>query len=405
MKTRLKRIGLGLLAMIVASVIWLPCVHFFFRKPVTEFRAASGISPMAAALAARHLKLWTDPALRQVELRRMRGSNAEWDFMGRSFLVWSLANVGLRDPAQKAVCLATMDRIIDETLAVEREQGMYHFLMGYARTSPYVVQPARSLFVDGEIALMLAARRALEEKEDYKPLLAERVNLIADGLAEHRVLESYPNECWMFDHAVALAALRLADGLDGTDHSAVIRDWLEFAKQHLLHRETGLLVSSFTTDGTPLDGPEGSSIWLVAHCLQVLDPEFARDQYDRARRELAQNHCGFGSAREWPVSWHGPADVDSGPIIPGLNISAGSSGLALVGAAAFGDDAYLVSLVATLDFAAFPEQRAGELKYCASNQVGDAVMLYAAVLGPLWEKVEAGSPTVGLTQRSQRTQR
>jgi hypothetical protein len=405
MQARLKRIGLGLVALAIASVVWLPCVHWFFQKPVAEFRAASGISPMATALAARHLKLWTDPALREVELRRMRGSNAEWDFMGRSFLVWSLVNVGLRDPSQKAVCLATMDRIIDKTLKIEREQGMYHFLMGYAKASPYVVQPARSLFVDGEIALMLAARRTLEEKEEFKPLLAERLKWISDGLAERHVLESYPNECWTFDHAVALAALRLADNLNGTDHSAVIRDWLGFAKQHLVHRETGLLVSSFTTDGTPLDGPEGSSLWLVAHCLQVLDPEFARDQYGRARRELGQNHCGFGSAREWPMSWHGPADIDSGPIIPGLNISAGSSGLALVGAASFGDDAYLDSLVATLDFAAFPERSAGELRYCASNQVGDAVMLYAAVLGPLWEKVEAGRPTAGLTQRTQRTQR
>jgi hypothetical protein len=191
----------------------------------------------------------------------------------------------------------------------------------------------------------------------------------------------------MFDHAVALAAVRLADRLDGTDHSAVIRNWLAFAKEKLVHRETGLLVSSFTVDGTPLDGPEGSSIWLVAHCLQALDPEFARDQYERARTELRQTHCGFGSAREWPASWHGPADVDSGPIVPVLNISAGSSGLALVGAAAFGDEAFLKSLVATLDFAAFPERKEGELRYCASNQVGDAVLLYAAVLGPLWEQV------------------
>ncbi len=71
-----------------------------------------------------------------------------------------------------------------------------------------------------------------------------------------------------------------------------------------------------------------------------------------------------------------------------LNISAGSSGLALVGAAAFDDDDYLAKLAATLDFAAFPKRERGELKYCASNQVGDAVMLYATVLGPLWAKAE-----------------
>jgi uncharacterized protein YjaG (DUF416 family) len=36
--------------------------------------------------------------------------------------------------------------------------------------------------------------------------------------------------------------------------------------------------------------------------------------------------------------------------------------------------------------AAFPSRKNGQLKYCASNQVGDAALLYARVLGPLWER-------------------
>jgi len=36
-----------------------------------------------------------------------------------------------------------------------------------------------------------------------------------------------------------------------------------------------------------------------------------------------------------------------------FNISAGSSGMAFIGASAFGDEKFLSSLAATLDFAAF----------------------------------------------------
>src|SRR5262245_48970992 len=133
MRASLKRIGFGIVALVVACGIWLPCVHLFFERPVTEFRAATGLSPKGKALAARQLKLWTDPASLEVELRRMRGSNAEWDFMGRSFFVWSLANIGLRDAAQKPACLEAMDRIIAETLKLEHEKGMCHFLMNYAK--------------------------------------------------------------------------------------------------------------------------------------------------------------------------------------------------------------------------------------------------------------------------------
>jgi hypothetical protein len=391
--SRGKRFLVGLAALVIATAIWIPSVHFLFVKPTSNFHGADGLSPKARELAERQLRLWTEPNLREQELQRLRASNAEWDFMGRSFLVWSLANMGLREPAAKQTYLETMDRIIEETLRLEKKEGIYIFLMPYAKGRPYVVQPARSLFLDGEIALMFAARRALEEKPEYKPLLTGRVNLMAEGLQRnpHRVLESYPDECWMFDHCVALAAIKLADHLDGSDHSALLHDWVAMAKTKLVHRESGLLVSSFTTDGVPLDGPEGSTIWMVAHLLQPVDEAFARDQYERARKELGEVTMGFGYAHEWPQSWPGPEDIDSGPIIPVLKISAGSSGMAFIGASAFNDEKFLSALAATLDFAAFPSRKSGALKYCASNQVGDAALLYAATLGPLWGKIKSSS--------------
>jgi len=267
MSSRLRNRLVGFGTLILAGLIWLPCLHFLFAGRASSFKNNDGLSPQAKALAKRQLEVWTDPALRDREMRKMRASNAEWDFMGRSFLVWSLANMGLREPSSKPLYLETMDRILDETLRLEQERGMYFFLMPYAKGRKYVSQPAHSLFLDGEIALMLASRRMLEEKPSFKSPLTERVNAIADRLRHtpRLVLESYPDECWMFDHVVALAALRMADALDGSDHSELIRDWLMMARQKLVHRESGLLISSFTTDLHPLDGPEGSTLWMVAH--------------------------------------------------------------------------------------------------------------------------------------------
>jgi hypothetical protein len=392
MKPRFEKFGAGLAALLMALVLWLPCLHLLFARPVSAFYTPVGLSPKARELAARHIQLWADPRLREQELNRMRVSNAEWDFMGRSYLVWALANMGLRDPAMKPACLQTMDRIIDETLRLEKEKGIYFFLMPYAKDRPYVVRPARSLFLDGEIALMLASRRVLEEKPEYKPLLTGRVNLIVNGLqhSPRLALESYPDECWTFDHVVALAAIRTADYLDGGDHTKLIRDWVAMAKKKLIHKGSGLLVSSYALDDTPLIGPEGSSLWMLAHGLQLVDADFARDQYGRTRRELGRTTLGFSYAREWPDSWTGPADIDSGPIIPFFQISAGSSGMAFIGASAFGDNPFLATLNTTINFAGFPTRKHGALKYCASNQVGDAALLYAATLGPVWEIVKAG---------------
>jgi hypothetical protein len=379
----------GLLCLLLATVLWLPCVHWFFAPGLASLPRPDGVSPRARELAARHLHLWTDPELRQRELSRMRRRNAEWDFMGRSFLVWSLVEMGLREPGSRQAHLAVIDRILDETLRLERDEGIHFFLMPYSRARPFVEQPARSLFLDSEIALMLGLRRLLEEKGELGLPLRERVEAMIARMRRNEALaaESYPDECWLFDHAIALAAIRIADHVDGGDHSPFLREWVANARMKLTHPATGLLVSSFTTDGTHLDGPEGSSIWAAAHFLRIVDEDFARDQYRRARAELGRELLGFAWSREWPASWRGALDVDSGAVIPVLEVSAGGSGLAFVGAGSFGDGDYFAGLQATLEFAAFPLRRAGRLRYCASNQVGDAVLLYASVLGPAWDRI------------------
>ncbi len=389
LKTRLKRAGLALAAFLIAAAIWLPCIHFFYRTPVSDFYQASGISPKARELAARHLQLWTEPKLRDLELQKMRAINAEWDFMGRTFLVWSLANMGLREPEMKTQYLPVIDQIIEETIKIEREKGIYAFLMPYAKDRPYFIQPAHSLFLDGEIALMMGARRMLQEQPSYKQPMTERLALIEKRMRSNKLMamESYPNECWSYDQSVALVAFKVADHLDGSDHSALSKNWIAIAKDRLVDKKSGLLLSSYELDGTPIYGPEGSTIWMVAHCLQVVDEPFARDQYDRARKELGRITLGFGYGLEWPASWEGPMDVDSGMVIPGLGVSAGSSGMAFIAASSFQDWDFLQSLATTLDMAAFPVKQNGRLKYCASNQVGDAAMLYASVLGPLWERL------------------
>ncbi|MBI4660950.1 MAG: hypothetical protein HY735_19115 [Verrucomicrobia bacterium] len=69
--------------------MWLPLAHRCFTKSPDQYFAIQGIPPKAEQLAARHIQLWSDPAFKVHELERMRRSNAEWDFMGRSYLVWT----------------------------------------------------------------------------------------------------------------------------------------------------------------------------------------------------------------------------------------------------------------------------------------------------------------------------
>lgn len=382
----------GIFALALAAVLWFSVVARLFDQPEENYLSADRIAPLGRAIAARHIRFWTDPELRRLELEKMRSRNAEWDFMARCFFVWSLANMGLREPSLKAEVLPVMDTIIDETIRLEKEHGIHFFLMPYGKYSEFKMQPPRSIFIDGEIGLMLGLRRLLEDKAEYRDLHRERIEVMLDRMQKGAVLcaESYPDECWLFCNSIGLAAIKVGDYLDGTDHSEFFARWLASAKANLLDKETGILVSAYDLSGKNVsDGPEGSTIWLVTHCLQLIDPEFAKEQYWLARKHLKADFLGFGYAYEWPGG-KGHDDVDSGPILPLINLSAGSTGLAFLGAASFDDKEYLKQLYRSLEMGAFPVRAPEGIRYCASNAVGDAVLLYSITQGPAWRRIMQG---------------
>ncbi len=370
----------SLLALALAALIWLPCLHLVYAR-----------APNAQSLLRRQLALIENPSLAAAARAPAAAANPEWDLMGRTFVAWALANWALRELAHRDEALRGIDATLSAILDVERARGFRAFLLPYGRPR-FAQQPERSLFVDSEIALTAALRRLVrDDNPEIRRLSQERTALITGSFARGLV-ESYPDEGWSFDHAVALAALAAADRVDGTNHRPVIDRVLAQIRAQLIDKRSGLIVSSFRLSGATLDGPEGSTLWMTLHCLSLVDDAFAREQYAAARRQLGVSFLGFGWAREWPRGLRGDRDIDSGPVVPLFDVSAGSSGLAFVGAASFSDRDFSRQLATTLAFAAFPVDDAQGLRYAAANQLGDAVLLYSLELGPAWDLIKRASP-------------
>ena len=347
----------------------------------------------AAELVAEERATLQDVPREQAARDALRAQNPEWDLMRRMFVSLTLANELALHPERKDVAI-DLDGLADGLLADDARTGAWGFLLPYARSKPFHRVEAdgpRSLFVDGEIALVLAARELTHEvTPSARAALDLRVSRIERAMRESptRSGESYPDEAWTFCNTTALAALALYDTARGTDHRADADAWIGYAKAHLVDPSSGLLVSSYHLDGRFLDRAEGSSIFMAAHALLLWDREFATAQWSRAKELLVFDVAGFTLAREWPRSHDGMTDVDSGPVIPLLDASPGASGLAVIGASAFGDDAARDGLVASLRFAAFPRKTSAGLTFAGAGPMGNAVVAYALSFGPLWERAD-----------------
>ncbi|MFO0615683.1 MAG: hypothetical protein U0414_24020 [Polyangiaceae bacterium] len=378
------RVVRSICALVLATALWLSLLHFAFR---------TSAEATARPLAARLLRRWqAGSPLGSKDVTTLRRTNPEWDLMARTFTALTFANlaIGARAPGPY---VDAIDRIADVTIAEVESGGALRFLLPYAERAPFVDPAGRSVFVDGEVALMLAARELVAPDPARAALADVWVTRAREQieLGPKLLAESYPDEGWIFCNTVALAATRLHDVARGEPnaHAELFARWVARARAERVDADTGLLVSKTGLDGTTREGPEGSTIWLAADMLLLVDEDFAREQFQRARAELAGSLLGFAWSREWPVRQPGREDVDSGPTIPLVGANAGASGLAIVAARAFGDDALLSGLLASLEFAGFPLD--GGAHFAAGNLLADAVIAYGTTCGPLWKLAGVGT--------------
>jgi len=171
-------------------------------------------------------------------------------------------------------------------------------------------------------------------------LLRDQVETLATALdaSPHGVLEDYPGECYPIDVLAAIACIRRADPLLGTDHSDFTRRALRaFSGKNL--DACGLppyLMDVKTAEHLgPSRGTGNSYILIFA---AELWPELAADWYSRYETHFWQKTWWAEGWREYPrvldpkfdsyTDGRLLYDVDAGPIIAGFSPAANAFGLA-----------------------------------------------------------------------------
>ncbi|MFC8382604.1 hypothetical protein [Nocardia sp. NPDC057272] len=196
-------------------------------------------------------------------------------------------------------------------------------------------------------------------------------------------LQAYRGQAWPVDSTVAVASLRLHDTLFGAQYTGVIDRWLEQAETRL-DPATGLLPHQVSpTDGSMLTGARATSQTVIHRFLPEIDPTFARSQYARYRDRFVAHPGGFGPAvREYPKGVDGSGDVDSGPLVAGISLSAT---VVAVGAARMnGDGALAAAIGSEGELIGLPVDLPWSKRYAFGLlPIGDAFVVWSSTARPL----------------------
>ncbi|OJF10171.1 hypothetical protein [Couchioplanes caeruleus] len=232
------------------------------------------------------------------------------------------------------------------------------------------------------------------------PVLRERFEASSAALAgafdaaPTPYLAAYPGQAWPVDSTVAIASLRLHDKLLPPRYGPTITRWLTGVRSRL-DPVTGLMPHSVDPGtGAPLSVARGSSQSMIQRFLADIDPEFAREQYLRFRSLFVTRPLGLGPAvREYPSGVDGAGDVDSGPLVLGVSLSAT---VVTLGAARVHGDARLAGALADYgELAGVPVSTPWSKRYVGGLlPIGDAFLAWSKTARPWVSAPQAPAPAL-----------
>ena len=203
----------------------------------------------------------------------------------------------------------------------------------------------RMLLISG-----LTSYQKLSGDNKHENLLRTQVESLSKELDEspYGLLDDYPGQCYPVDIVPAIAAIRRADAVLGTDHSEFVARAIRGFEGTRLDNDTGLpgyLVSSVT--GKALDSARGVGMSYILIWAPEIWPQTAREWYDKYEKQFWQQNRWIAGFREFPKSIDMKkfifADVDAGPVVGGFGAAASAFGIGATRVMGRFDHAYLLA--------------------------------------------------------------
>jgi hypothetical protein len=260
-------------------------------------------------------------------------SGTEWPLFGSVFYLWATESlqtvwetnrqrsvVAPREYAKEAVVAAAR-------LVIDPQQATWvktHWGTDYLRTE--------NVFYRMLVISALTSHARLTGDTQHLPMLKDQVESLSAELSasRHGLLDDYPGECYPGDVVTAIAMIRRADAVLGTDHSDFVRRALRGFQNRALDPHGLVPYAAHAVSGEPLGPSRGCGNSYVSLFSPEIWPERARDWYERCTRFFWQEVWTAVGFREFPEDMKGYDwlfDVDAGPVLKGYGFAACAFGV------------------------------------------------------------------------------
>ena len=375
-------VSLALIMLVIIKVAWVICAtngHGFLEGEKKDIiRRANYLTSKVA----------TSPQELLDEMPRGIGEQfqGEWALYTCSMTAAALANIAILYPQNKDLSIQFVGQIID--IAMSSEIREYDRVRWREDPIDGIYGDLSHISYYSHLAWMISRYKQIGGDGRYDGMYHSLCKAMNRRIRQSKCLNcrTYPGEQFYIpDMLVAIVALANYSCQYDGKYSTTVNMWIERAKEEWIDKETGLLASFLDyEDGTTqiLQPVKGSYSALNCYYLSLVDPEFAKEQYDcflkgfkqclpiTGIKEYHDDSCLFGF------------DIDAGPLIFGLSPS--GIGFALGAATSLDDKEFRKKLLRTIEIGVCTIRWFDKSHYMVSDLalVAEAILLAMRTSSP-----------------------
>lgn len=300
----------------------------------------------------------------------------EWALYSCSMLAKSLANIAEIYPETRLEAISHIDSLIQIVMSPSIRR---YDAMRWGEDPLETLDGAEShVSYLSHLAWMMGNYKMIGGDDRYDTLYDQVCEAMDRRIRQSDILNipTYPGEAiYIPDMMVAIVALSDYSKLNRGKFGETVQLWINRAHREWVDEQTGLLVSCLDYRGKAETRPKGSYSALNCYYLSLIDPQFAKEQYEKLKvtfkqvlpltgiKEFLDRTCWFGM------------DIDAGPIV--CNLTPSGTAFAIGAATFFEDKAFRNSLLRTAEIVGHTISISGRRHYLLADivPVGEAIAL------------------------------